>query len=236
MFRNIVFSAFGAGVVVCLAVTTLQGFTTQPLIVTAEAYEDRGPAHGDGFGAPAAAQGEDQDHWSPDTGLERTLLTALANFVFGTAISLMLLGCMVLSGRPVNAELGLLWGVGGFVAVSLLPALGLPPDLPGTPAGEHIDRQIWWIGTAAASSLGIMAIAFRPGLPLTVVGIALLVAPHIIGAPAPPSLEVPYPGALAGEFAIASLIVSAVLWCLSGGAGGWLHARFSAAADHGHRS
>jgi predicted cobalt transporter CbtA len=57
--------------------------------------------------------------------------------------------------------------------------------------------------------------------------VALLIMPHLIGAPVPPSHEVSYPGALAGEFVVASLVVSALLWTLSGAASGWLLQRLS---------
>ena len=62
---------------------------------------------------------------------------------------------------------------------------------------------------------------------LKAVGLLLLVLPHAIGAPVPPGHEVDYPGALAGEFVIASLVVSAVLWTLAGTSAGWIHERLS---------
>ena len=58
-------------------------------------------------------------------------------------------------------------------------------------------------------------------------GVVLLIAPHVIGAPAPPSHAVPYPGALAGEFVVASLVVSALLWSLAGLSAGALYQRLS---------
>ena len=61
-------------------------------------------------------------------------------------------------------------------------------------------------------------------------GLVLIVLPHVIGAPAPPSHDVAYPGALAGEFVIASLVVSAVLWSFSGAAAGWLYQRLTRTA------
>ena len=39
MFRNIVISAFGAGLAVCVVVTALQFATTEPLILHAEEFE-----------------------------------------------------------------------------------------------------------------------------------------------------------------------------------------------------
>ena len=140
---------------------------------------------------------------------------------------LVLLALMVLKGDRIDARHGLLWGAAGFVAASLMPALGLPPELPGTPAGELADRQIWWWATVVASAAGIALIAFGRHWALKAVGLLLLVLPHAIGAPVPPGHEVDYPGALAGEFVIASLVVSAVLWTLAGTSAGWIHERLS---------
>jgi cobalt transporter subunit CbtA len=233
MFRNIVVSAFGAALIVCLAVTALQFVTTEPLILHAEEFEgaaaiadtDAIHIHDDG-----AAHDHDEEAWSPADGFERLLHTALANLVVGFAIALMLLGAMVLRGEVVCGRQGLLWGIAGFAAVSLLPALGLPPELPGTPAADIVERQIWWLGTAAASVAGIALLAFTRNWGTMAIGMALLVAPHVVGAPAPPSHAVPYPGALAGEFVIASIIVSACLWLLAGTSVGWLYRRLARSA------
>ncbi|HET7714645.1 MAG TPA: CbtA family protein, partial [Bauldia sp.] len=168
--------------------------------------------------------------WSPADGAERVAFTALANLVVGVGVSLVLLALMVLKGSAIDARRGLVWGAAAFVAVALLPSLGLPPELPGTPAGDLLSRQLWWVGTAVASGLGIALIAFGAHWAVKVAGVVLLVLPHAVGAPAPPSHDVAYPGALAGEFVVASLVVSAVLWSLSGAAAGWLYQRLSRAA------
>lgn len=237
MFKTIVISAFGAGIAVCLAVTALQALTTEPLILHAEVFENAGLAVRD-HGATVLATSEaasavdehhhDQGAWEPGGGFERSFYRLVANLVVGVAISLMLLGLMVLKGDPIDARRGLLWGIGGFIAVSLLPALGLPPELPGTPAAEILSRQTWWLATAVASAGGIALIVFGRQWWLMAAGLALIVVPHVVGAPSPPSHDVAYPGALAGEFVIASLVVSAVLWSLAGAASGWLHQRQTA--------
>ncbi len=235
MFKTIVFSAFGAGLAVCLAVSALQFVTTEPLILHAEEFE--GAPAPDAAAAPeaaavhehgdATAHVHEEEEWGPADGIERTAYTVLANLVVGFAVSLMLLGGMAIKGDPIDARRGLLWGVAGFAAVSLLPGLGLPPELPGTPAADIYDRQLWWLGAAATSAAGIGLLAFSRNWGVLFAGVVLLVAPHVVGAPAPPSHDVSYPGALAGEFVVASMVVSAVLWSLSGLAAGWLHQRLS---------
>jgi cobalt transporter subunit CbtA len=227
MFKTIVFSAFGAGLAVCLAVSALQFVTTEPLILHAEEFEGAPAPDATPIPDAAAVHGHEEEAWGPADGIERTAYTVLANLVVGFAVSLMLLGGMAIKGDPIDARRGLFWGVAGFAAVSLLPALGLPPELPGTPAADIYDRQLWWLGAAAASAAGIGLLAFGRNWGLLLAGVVLLVAPHVIGAPAPPSHDVSYPGALAGEFVVASMVVSAVLWSVSGLAAGWLHQRLS---------
>ena len=77
------------------------------------------------------------------------------------------------------------------------------------------------------NAANVTFLAFSRNRGLMAAGAVLLVAPHVIGAPEPPSHDVSYPGALAGEFVVASLAVSALLWSLSGLAAGWLHHRLS---------
>lgn len=243
MFRTIVFSAFGAGLFVCVVVSAIQFFTTEPLIIHAEQFEGAAADAGHHQGEAAADAGHDHQEtaggahghgdgegWGPADGFERAAFTVLANLVVGVAVSLVLLALMVLRGERIDARTGLLWGAAGFVAASLMPALGLPPELPGTPAGDLMGRQLWWGATVLASAAGIALIVFGQHWVWKVLGVAALVLPHVIGAPLPPSHEVAYPGALAGEFVIASLVVSAVLWALAGLSAGWLHQRLARAA------
>jgi cobalt transporter subunit CbtA len=238
MFRNIVYSAFGAALAVGVCVSLLQAFTTTPLILHAEEYEGgQGHEHAAavapslfaGWMAAYADDGEEHEEagWAPADGFERSAYTVLANAVIGFGVALMLLGLMVAKGDPIDIKRGLLWGVAGFFAVSLLPSLGLPPELPGTPAAELTARQTWWLATAVMSAGGIALAVFGRQWWMVAVGVALVLVPHVIGAPQPASHEVPYPGGLAGQFVVASLVVSAALWTLAGAASGWLYRRLS---------
>ena len=245
MFRNIVYSAFGAALVIGIGISVLQSLTTGPLILHAEEFE--GGATHDHAATPAAeapsgwmaAHAQDapaavddaaaeEDEWGPADGAERTFYTVLANLVIGFGVSLMLLGLMILKGDPIDARAGLIWGVAAFFAVSLLPSLGLPPELPGTPAAEIASRQMWWIATAIASAGGIALIAFGRQWWWLLAGAALILVPHLVGAPQPDSHDVPYPGGLAGQFVAASLVVSAALWTLAGAGSAWLYQRLTA--------
>ncbi len=249
MFRNIVFSAFGAALAICVGISVLQAFTTEPLILHAEEFEGAAPHDHAAAPAPQATGGwmaaqaheaaaqeagvageEEEEEWGPADGFERTFYTVLANLVIGFGVSLMLLSLMVLRGGPIDVWSGLLWGVAAFFAVSLLPSLGLPPELPGTPAAEIGSRQAWWLATAIASAGGLALIVFGRQWWWLALGAVLIVAPHVIGAPEPPSHDVSYPGALAGEFVIASLVVSAAMWAVAGAGSAWLYQRLTARA------
>jgi len=242
MFKNLLFSAVGAGVAVALCVTVIQAFTTEPLILGAEVFEKvdaHAPAmaeHASEAAAPIStaaaaspAHAHEEGAWEPANGVERTLYTMLANLLVGVAASLMLLGLMLMKGEAIDARRGALWGVFGFIAASLLPSLGLPPELPGSAAAEISSRQFWWLSTAAASGAALGLLVFAKSWLPRIAGLVLLIGPHVIGAPAPPTLSASYPAGMAGEFVVASLVLSLVLWSLSGLVGGWLHERLARA-------
>uniref|UniRef100_UPI00356156A7 CbtA family protein n=1 Tax=Shimia sp. TaxID=1954381 RepID=UPI00356156A7 len=119
-------------------------------------------------------------------------------------------------GAALNAKTGLVWGLCGFIAVQLAPAMGLPPELPGTPAAELGPRQAWWFGTILASVAGLAIIAFAGDLWKQALGLVLLLVPHLIGAP---HLDTYYgiaPPELSAEFGTASMGVAAIGWSLLG--------------------
>ena len=137
-------------------------------------------------------------------------VAALVNGAFG-----LLLACAVgLFGRTRLWQ-GLLWGLGGFLAFAALPALGLPPKLPGMEAGPLVERQLWWVATAAASVAGLGLLAFARPLWLRPLGLVLLALPHIVGAPLG-SGESAVPPELAQRFVIASLATAALFWLALG--------------------
>src|SRR3546814_10077758 len=77
-------------------------------------------------------------------------------------------------------------------------------------------RQLWWIGTAVATAAGLW-LALRVSTPAAIAaGIALMLLPHVIGAPHPHGFASTVPGELSGHFAAASLVVMAVAWSLAG--------------------
>lgn len=149
-------------------------------------------------------------------GMSRFSGTLSANLVTGVGFALVLMAVSVITATPLTYANGLVWGASGWLAVHLLPALGLPPELPGFPAAEIGSRQLWWILTVIVSGAGLFLLATRSELWAKAVGIVLLVLPHIFGAPQPDTLEAPVPAVLAAEYAVAALATTLFFWVVLG--------------------
>ncbi|MYZ49481.1 CbtA family protein [Propylenella binzhouense] len=237
MLRNLVLSAAAAGLAAGLLTSALQQVTTTPLIIEAERYEGGGHLdhaavrHDQGLvllvHATSAAEAPDAAEWAPAEGIERSLYTSLATIVLGFGFSLALLGAMLLAGGPVDGRTGLLFGIAGFAATALAPALGLPPEIPGSGAAALADRQLWWAMTAVATAGGLAGLFLgRSALP-RIAGLVAIALPHVIGAPHPDAYLSTAPAELAGHFAAASLVLGAVFWAVLGFASGRAYAHFA---------
>lgn len=237
-FRNIVFTSVLVGLICGLAVSLMQYVGTTPLILHAETFESAGGEAGHshdaapatGEAAAPAGHAHDEEAWGPADGFERNAYTAAANILTAIGYALVLTGFISLRGGNIGWREGLFWGLGGFAAVALAPMVGLPPELPGSPAGELAARQAWWIGTAAATAGGLALLAFRREPWAAVLAIVLIAAPHVIGAPLPPEGEhalAPLP--LERRFIILATLTSFVFWVLLGALSGTFLKRFETA-------
>ena len=148
----------------------------------------------------------------------RHSMTVAFNIVTYTGYGLLLAALIsfaALKGITTSARQGLIWGLCGFIAVQLAPAIGLPPELPGTIAAEVGQRQLWWISTILASATGLSLIAFgRNYLPLA--GAILIAIPQLLGAPHLDMFFGVAPPELAAEFATLSLGAAAAGWVMLG--------------------
>jgi len=239
LFRNVVFIAALAGLLSGLIMTAMQAYATVPLILKAETFEGEGGGHDHGAvsaeTAPDAAQdaavpAHDEEGWAPADGFERFAFTALANIVTGIGFALVLVVASEFAGGIASWRQGIFWGFAGFAVFTLAPGLGLPPELPAMPAADLATRQLWWIVTVVATAAGLWLIAFRASLALSLVGVALMIAPHIIGAPQPDSHESPIPGDLHHQFVVAVTVTNLIFWVVLGAAVGVIRTRFSGAA------
>jgi cobalt transporter subunit CbtA len=229
VFRNAVFLAAVAGLLAGIVMTGLQFAFTVPLILEAETYENAMPAEelAATDEADAAEHQHDDEAWAPEDGFERTAYTVLANLVTGFGFALVLVCVSGFAGGVTSWRTGLLWGFAGFAVFTLAPGLGLPPELPGMPAAEVLPRQAWWVGTVIATGAGLALIVFRRNLWLALLGIALIVAPHAIGAPQPPSHETPVSDDLHHRFVVAVTVTNLVFWLVLGIAVGMLRPYFA---------
>lgn len=227
VFRSIVFAAAIAGLAAGVVVSVAQHFGTVPLILKAEVYERA--AEADEAAAPAVSPGAaahnhaDHDHaaadaaaWEPAEGFQRNAFTVLANVLTGAGFALVLAGIFSLRGRPVGWHEGLLWGLGGFAALTVAPGLGLPPELPGVPAAALEARQIWWVATAAATAGGLALIALLRAPWAAVLGVVLIALPHVIGAPQLEDMHTNVPESLSHRFVVAVTVTSLLFWTVLG--------------------
>ena len=244
MFRRIFFTAVLAGLLGGLAISVVHEFTTTPIILHAEQFEGGAPAkapvlnhgaydRGINLISPALAHGPEKtadgrEAWGPGGGLERTLFTTLANILTGVGFGLILTACFALSGRPINGQTGVLWGLAGFGIASLAPSLGLPPEVPGSMAADLASRQTWWFVCVIATAAGLWSMVFRNGAQWMIGGIVLIAAPHLLGAPQPESVGGSVPPEIAAHFVAASLVTAAIFWCAIGWLSGTFWQRFAA--------
>lgn len=221
LFRNVVFVAAIVGLLSGFGLTALQSFTTVPLILYAETYEggEEAPAHDHGAAASAAATAaaaEEDEGWMPDDGLERYFYTGVGNILAGVGFALLLLSAAEAFGGLKGWRSGLNWGLAGFLIFSLVPGLGLAPELPGMPAAELLPRQIWWVATAAATAIALAILVYGRSAFLAALAIVLLVAPHLVGAPQPESHESLVPPDVHQRFVAAVFATSLIFWALIG--------------------
>jgi cobalt transporter subunit CbtA len=219
-FRHIVLSAVIAGLITGVLLTLVQLFTTVPLIAQAEVYEQ---------GAVATAS---HDHgastWEPKDGFERTFYTGVTTVL--TAIGYaFLLGAVFSQLRAVGWKTGLGLGIAGFLVFQLAPALGLPPEPPGSPYADLFARQVWWAGTAVGTALALGAWWFARSHSKAIwipVGIVLILLPHIIGAPQPvPGQTTIVPHDLSQQFALMALFTASVFWLVLGSVQGFVFSK-----------
>ena len=81
-----------------------------------------------------------------------------------------------------------------------------------------------------ATAVGLGLIAFGKGPVMLVVAVALLAAPHLIGAPEPETFTGPVPPELAALFAARALGVGLAAWVCLGALAGYFWQRENAAA------
>ncbi len=247
MIRQLFSSAILAGLMAGLLISAVYQFTTVPLILHAESFENiKGqekaifknpekilypadnyiivkasivPVHGSVEQSPGEA-------WAPQDGLERIFYTTVTTILTGIGFALLLISGMIMRGDKIDTRRGLLWGAGGFIAFVLAPSLGLPPELPGMVAGDVLARQSWWITTAVASIVGLWLLVFSKKMQYKILAVVIALTPHLVGAPHPEALSSNgVPPELAAQFVTVSIAVGGLFWALIGGFSGYFYER-----------
>ena len=244
MLASAVFAGFAAGLIAAL----LQFAFVQKYIVLGELYESgtlthfagggdemavKGPATadtaGDGHVHTMAADGHDHGVAGvAPSGQMRgvwTLMFIVLAYVSYAMVLVAGFGLAESRGHRIGPVQGLLWGLAGFAAFQLAPAMGMAPELPGIAAAELTARQIWWWGTAGATATALALLAYVRQPIAIAVAVALLAAPHIIGAPELATFSGAAPPEAAAAFAARSLGIGLVIWAALGWVAGQLWSR-----------
>jgi cobalt transporter subunit CbtA len=217
VFRSIVFAASLAGLIVGALISVVQFFGTVPLIQKSEVYEKA--AADAQHKASHSGDGEAHHHdaeWEPEEGFQRNALTVVANILTAIGFSLLLTGIYALRQRPVRWREGLIWGLAGFVVFVAAPGLGLPPELPGLPVADLTSRQIWWITTAVLTASALYLLVLRSEPWAAVLGLLLIIIPHLAGAPVAPESHTEVPASLSHQFAVTVVLTGLLFWSLLG--------------------
>ncbi len=245
LFRRIVLSALLVGAVSGLALSAVQRWQVIPIIDAAERFEEARASQagaavhdhaGHDHGGPAA-------EWEPE-GTVRIGLTILSNVLIAAGFALVMLAAMSASLRRaimmrgkaamrLDWRSGILWGLAGYAVFFVAPTLGLPPDIPGAVRAPLEARELWWVLTVVCTAAGLAGAAFLKS-PWRWAALALLLVPHLIGAPHPGvSPFAVYPPEVAAEltklarrFLWASALANGLFWIVLGSASVWAVRRF----------
>lgn len=215
-FRRLFWVALCAGLLSGAFAAIAHQIGTVPLVLEAETYEQSAPHE-----AHAAAA------WEPEDGIERTAYTVIAELLTGVGFALLLAAGLALRGDEANWRAGLFWGLAGFATFTLAPGLGLPPELPGSETAPLLARQLWWLATAAATGGGLALLALSRHVGLACLGAALVVLPHLYGAPGGEAHAHLVPETLAHRFVVATTVASFLFWAVLGASTGYFYRRFA---------
>ena len=215
MIARVLAVAIAAGLIAGLFASLIQSYKVFPLIQQAETYEVAA-AEGDHQGAAA---------WAPSDGLERTAYSWLTNSLTGVAYGLLLVAGFLLCRRDIDWRKGVLWGLGGFAAFALAPAVVLPPEAPGAVAASVPLRQGLWALIAVTTAGGLALVAFAKPWGLRLLGLVLILAPLAISTPHGEGIG-NLPPELSAQFVTASLGAAALFWVILGGLSGHFYRRF----------
>ncbi len=226
MLKHILTSAVFAGIVAGIFAAIINLWAVIPMVMEGELYESGDRVHFAADGSPQSDAGSPSILEEPS----RHIMPAAFSVVTFTGYAFLMIAGIALAeryGHRLSLRQGLIWGLCGFITFQLAPAMGMPPQLPATPGPEVEPRQLWWLMTVICTAAALGLIAFGRN-PMMFVGAgALLLAPHIIGAP---RLDTYFGFAapeLAAHFVGSSLAATALTWSVLGLACAWFWLRLT---------
>ena len=219
MLVRLVMSGIFAGALAGCVGGILQLWLVQPLLLSAELYESGQIVH---FGAGGSTANIAPGIIWGGFNTTRDTLSILFSIAIYCGYGLLLVAAQGLAQglapttTSATIRRGAIWGLAGFCAFHFAPSIGLAPELPGNASAALETRQIWWFATALATALALWLCAFGGRSWHIALGIALILAPHIIGAPHSHDFHGTAPPELAALFATRSLGVGCIAWLILG--------------------
>ena len=214
MFSRIMVSGLFSGALGGIIAGFLQWYFVQPVLLHSELYEAGILTH---FVGTSNSAHPDLEYIQP----MRDGLSLIFSMLIYTGYAIILIAAMLLRAQKSETNItfhqGIIWGVSGFFVVHLAPAISLPPEVPGVAAAELQLRQIWWFATTLLTAGGLWIIAFTKKGSRFIIGAALILAPHIIGAPEPDIFTGPAPTEIGALFASRALGTGLISWAMLGG-------------------
>jgi cobalt transporter subunit CbtA len=224
MLRHLLTSALFAGLAAGLLATVLQLSFVVPIIFEGELYETGARLHFSATGSPQSRVGHPSIWVEP----ARHIGTFAMNLVTWSGFAFILIAGFAMAeraGRRIDTKSGAIWGLCGFIAIQLAPAAGLPPELPGSVGADLATRQLWWMGTVAATMGGLGLFAFGRGAIAYGIAALLMILPHAIGAPELDTYYGVAPAELSAHYAARALAVAAASWAILGAVAGAVWSR-----------
>ena len=195
---------------------------------TTEAYSHDGATAEVGHTHDDAEAAHDHGDGEEASTFTRNLWTTVFFGLVYVAYALILVagfGLARVYGKVITVREGLVWGIAGFAAFQLSPAMGLAPELPGTLAADFGARQVWWWGTVASTAIALGLLGYGRSLVTAAIAVILLAAPHVIGAPELEGFSGVAPPEVAAAFSARVLGVGLAVWALMGWVVGFVWAK-----------
>jgi len=178
----------------------IQYFMLVPMVIEAEAYD---------------TANVNKHDWLSTDSTKRIFITAAQRVIAGIGFGLLLTACYSFC-RVITLRSGIWWGLAGFAAFHFSPALGLPPELPVDVVEGLGMQQVWWLLTVAATATGLWIIVFQTIYYQKLLGVVIIILPHLFGAPQAEVYCGLIPKDLRSAFIHTSLITNAIFWIVLG--------------------